>query len=489
MMRSDLLVEVRVNPARAETLAVGAVLCVVTGLLVAHDDTGVLLGMLIIVALVAVGARDGRLLLVSVLLASLLHFPIGNFRAIANVQIAEVAAPFLLGGFLLRASLRRVTRSATAAGLEARNCRRGTSEPNRARWLHRAVFVYGLVIVANLLRSALLLNTSHAWRPMYAYLVGLSVYFLAYRGLWRGTEPKSADRVRLLLSAGYALSVFVCALGVLAVLLHLPLNLGNLRFSVYSLSSGAVRVGFLDTFGSMGLALAIAGVGGRTRFPAGLLFAAAVVASGGRSAAIGITLGILAYLILSRRTGALVFVAVLVSLVTIVAFPSIQNTPQLRRLTDVSQSAVSSDQRAPFLSEALREFRRRPLIGTGMGVPSSAVLGTTWAEVTFNRQQLEYGGQATYHSLLKLFGLAGFLPFVAALIFAVTGLGRRVRRSVPAAFLFMFAVAQTVSMIAGGDGSDPQWFFTLGAAAALLTWTDGAGAELTASRLGQPPIS
>lgn len=265
-MLSEVMLELRSEPARAATIALGVLVCAATGLLIARGETGGLLVVIVVGALVAVGFRDGRLLLTSLFLASLLHFPIGNFRSIANIQIAEVVVPLLLVGVLLRASVRQAPPGSADPSFEARRKGRGITSSSSARWLHRAVLAYGVVIVANILRSALLLSTAHAWRPLYAYMVALAVYFLAYRALWRGSEAKSAERVRLLLSVGYVLSGLVCALGVFAVLLHLPLNLGNLRFSVYDLSSGAVRVGFLDTFGSMGLALVCAGVGERLVF-------------------------------------------------------------------------------------------------------------------------------------------------------------------------------------------------------------------------------
>jgi O-Antigen ligase len=426
-----------------------------SGLLVSQGDWIVPIGLMAVAGVVIAGFEEARSLLVVLTLASLVQAPLGNLGPISDVQPAEIAVPLLLLGVVLK----------TIVG-QGRSERPARATKRPVRLLHLAVGTYVAVILVNVVRSELFLNAPHALRPLYAYVVACGVYFLTYK-----TLKGSINAVPRLLDFLLSLSAIICVIGVLAVALHVPLNFGNLTFSIYEYASGAVRVGFLGTFGSIGLALVTVGVGGQARLPGAVLFGVAVLLSGGRADALGIALGVLLYLIVTRRAWPLlVTAAVALSLVSVL--PTLKTYPQVQRLTNISQSAVATNDRGPFLSAALQEFGRHPLIGTGMGVPAPENIGTTPAVVEFNKEQLEYGGQATYHSLLKLFGLSGFLPFVGALLALLWCLARVARVNAAAAFFFIFATAVAVSMVAGGAGSEPQWFFALGGGAAVLALID-----------------
>jgi hypothetical protein len=431
--------------------------CLGCGLFVSRGNWIVPAGLMVVAGVTMAGFTAGRSGLVLLTVAALLQPPLGNLGPIANVKPAEIVVPLLLLGVGLKTFIGQ------GGGAE----RDVHAEDRLARMVHLAVGTYATVIVANVARSEFFLSAAHALRPLYAYIVACGVYLLAYIILKR-----PGNWIPILFSFLLWMAAIICLIGVAAVALQLPLNFGSLTFSVYDYTSGAVRVGFLGTFGSIGLALAVVGVGGRIRMPGAFLFGAAVILSGGRADAVGIVFGILLYLIVTRRAWPLLVTA-LIGLSFVSLLPTLETYPQVQRLTDISQSAVTTNDRGPFLGAALQEFARHPLFGTGMGVPAAENIGTTPAAVEFNKEQLEYGGQATYHSLLKLFGLAGFLPFVGALVATLWGLARVARPNSAAGFFFVFVAAQTVSMVAGGDGSQAQWFFALGGGAAVLALSGG----------------
>jgi hypothetical protein len=423
--------------------------CLMCGLLVSRGQGLVPVALLGMTGVFVAGYVSGRALLAILTVAALLQPPLGTIGPIADIKFAEVVVPLLVGAVLLRSWTGHphgAARSAVGSG--------------SARLLHFVVVVYAGVIVANVVRSQYLLDTANVLRPFYGYFVAFGLYFLTYTMLVRGRIS-----VARLLQFVFGLSVVVCIIGLAAVLLHLPLNLGNLRYSVYDYGSGAVRVGFLETFGAAGLALLVVRPY-RYRLALGLLFAGALVASGGRSAALGVAIAVLIYLVITRRGWPLlVTAAVLVSLPLLL--PSLERHAQVQRITNINQSAFASDERALFYTESIREFKRHPIFGTGFGLASQPV-GRTQDEVDFYQEQFAYGGHATYHSLLKNFGLAGFLPFVAAILVAVWRLARIARTNAPAGVFFILLTSQAVGMVAGGNGSDLPFFFVLGAAAAVL---------------------
>jgi O-antigen ligase len=254
---------------------------------------------------------------------------------------------------------------------------------------------------------------------------------------------------------------------VLAVLLGLPLNLGGVRYAVaLSGEDEAVRVGFLEIFGAIGLAL-VAVRAAPYALVSGLLFGGAMLASGGRAATLGIVVGLLVFLLLAREWLPLLATAFALLLIIAFAPPSLQSNPQIERLTTLNEQVRERNSRSFFYEESIKAFRERPIAGTGLGRPA-AVYTRSPRLAEFLTQQLEFGGHATYHSLLKNFGLLGFLPFIAALLFAIVRLGRLIRSNQLAGFLFVMLIAQAIALIPAGNGSDPIYFLLLGAAAAVL---------------------
>jgi hypothetical protein len=442
--------------ARATLFALGVgVLAVCIGALVARDQGAKLVALVALGCLFAALVSSAVFLTGALAVAALLQPPLGDIGPFPEVQAAEVLVPLVLG----IAGYRWISRSLESADRLSRTRSRA------ARPVHLAVAAYGLVLLANLVRTKFYLPARSAGvdRAYYAYGIGLGMYVLMYYAL-------VVERVDLdwLLGLIFKLSVFVCVVGVGSVALGLPLNFGNLRYSVYDYGTGAVRVGFLEAFGTAGLALVLLRQM-RYRVPAGLLFVVALVASGGRAAVLGAAVGVALYLLLTRR-GLVIVVAVTLLGVAATLVPAFSQNAQVQRLSNVNSQEFQADGRTFIYDESIRGFKSNPLFGTGLGVPK-LVSAPDRATAEFYEGQLEVGGHATYVSLLKNFGLAGVVPFVAALLLVLWRLGRRVRTSAPAAFFFMLLGAQLVSLWAGGNGSDPVYFFLLAGGAATLALT------------------
>lgn len=456
------------NLATMTTAMLAAIL--VCGMVASRYPSAVpgLVGVLVAVGMVTV-VRDVVPLVVLVV-AALIQLPLGNVGPFPQLQLVELIAPLLLVTWLSRTEARAKMASPTDGMTQA--------VPRPVRVLHVALIAYAIVLAVNFLRSKLLLNTpSNAGvnRTFYDYLVALLVYVLIYRALVTG---RLAWRTffRVLLVVALALSL----IGLSAVVLGLPLNLGNLRYSVYDYTSGAVRIGFLETAGTIGLALMVVGRY-RYRLPMAMLFGGALVASGGRGAAIGAAVGIIAYLLVSLRWLHLLTTAAVASII-LVALPVLRTNAQSQRLFNVNGQALQTAGRSVIYSQSLSAFRQHPIVGTGVGVP--AVVSAPSPDLAnFYQQQAEAGGHATYASLLKNLGLAGFLPFAVALAVAIVGLGLRSSFRPEAAFFFIVLTAQLVSMTVGGNGSDPVYFLEL--AGGMAVFSSG---QLTAGQRGRPAL-
>jgi O-antigen ligase len=441
---------------RDELLLLGGALAgaLLAGALIARHHAALPFALAALALAVIAAVRAGRAAFVLLLGAVLFEIPLGDFGPVSGVLPLEVLVPLLAIGLAFGPGFRY-------AGPAERD--RGVSMWRRPRPIHVAIAVFFAVLVANYLRSKYqIYTTASIGRPMFAFATGLGAYALAFVALASGRI--TFDWMFRLL---YPVCVVMSILGLVVVVFGLPFNLGDLRYSVASFqNSDAVRVGFLEVYGAIGFALIAVGYG-RYRVASGALFAAAMIASGGRSATIGLILGLLIFLVLGRRWTALGLTVVAALAVAVFAFPSLERESQVQRLTNVGGTAFQQDARSFFYQQSLTDFRTHPIFGTGVG--SGEVAFDTNSELAqFHQDQLDFGGHATYHSLLKNFGLLGFLPFAVALLTALWKLGRAAWRDRVSGFFLIVLVTQAVVLYAAGNGSDPTYLFFLGAAAAAI---------------------
>lgn len=432
---------------------IGLLMSLACGMLVAHGAWKLPAALFALVVLVTV-THWGKMSAIAILVAAALYqAPITNIGQFPRITLAEFIAPIVLIVLCLQSTRR---------------------ERTRRRWgvLERAIVAFTIVLAANLLRSKYVLTTipSGVNRAYYDYFVALSIFAATYwLVLWRRID--TTRMIRLL----YVIAAVGALVGVIVVAAHLPVNLGNLRYSVYDYSTGAVRVGFLEIFGAVGLAVAVTHPV-RYRVVSIGLFAGALILSGGRATAVGAVLAVALYIaIVAQKSFRVIAIASLVAcvmaLAAVWAGPTVSQQPQMRRLAGINSQTFTADGRQIIYERSLSEFERHPLIGTGLGVPSSAIAPDLQASsdpnvTEFYRAQLEVGGHATYAALFKNFGLAGAIPFLAALAAAIIGAVRT--RDRVGGFFFFALVTQAVAMVAGGNGSDPFFFFLLAACAAWL---------------------
>jgi O-antigen ligase len=411
-------------------------------------------GVAVIAILVGTMATNTTLALF-LTFAALVQSPIGSIGGVPNLMLAELLVPLLMIVLVLRPFISYRVKATTA-------------QPSPARAINWAIGMYALVIVLNYLRTKYLLDSTVSKgsnHDFYDYSVALGAYLIFYLLF---TSP-GFDWSRLLRFLFY-ISLAGAVIGLGAILLHIPLNFGSLRYSTFDYTSGAVRIGFLEPVGIIGLGLVFT-TKVRYRLPLGLLFAGALVASGGRAAAVGAAVAIVLYLVITRRSWQVLVTAASVGLLAI-AVPSLGSSPQIERLARLNSHELSRDGRTYLYDTSLRAFASHPLVGTGVGVPTHVIASPEPIVNRFYEEQLEEGGHATYTSLLKNFGLVGFLPFVFALLLALRRLIPRGRVDSVAAFFFIMLTAEAVSIFASGNGSDPTYFFALAGASASLTADD-----------------
>lgn len=435
------------------SFGIGLLMSLTCGMLVAHGGSKLLAALLALVALVFI-TLWGKMSAIAVLVAATFYqAPITSIGRFPGITLAEFAVPIILGVLCLQSTGR---------------------ERTGRRWgaVGGAIVAFGIVLAANLVRSKYLLTTipSGVNRAYYDYFVALGVFAATYRLLLRrGID--TARMIRLI----YVIAAAVALVSVIVVAGHLPVNLGNLRYSVYRYSTGAVRVGFVEIFGAVGLAIAVTHRV-RYRLFSIVLFTGTLILSGGRATAVGALLAVALYVaIVAEKSFRVIAVASLVAcvmgLAAVWAWPTVRQQPQVQRLVGINSKTFGADGRQIIYERSLSEFERHPLIGTGLGVPSDAfapeVQVLSDPNVTeFYRAQLEVGGHGTYAALFKNFGLAGAIPFLAALAAAIIATAKT--RDRVGRFLFVALVTQAVAIVAGGNGSDPFLFFLLGTCAAWL---------------------
>lgn len=390
--------------------------------------------------------------------AALVQIPLVELGPVSSPTLIELAVPLAVVAMAMR-SLTARSLSTVAAPAEG-----VARTPTAVKAVNASLALFAVVVLANLLRSATSPDLGQdvgLGRVFYAYAIALAVYPLVYTALVSG-----ALRFRRLLATLFALAVVISVVGVLAVALGVPLSLGNLRYSVVDYASGAVRVGFLETAGIVGIALVAVRKLTPWRAAAALLFAAALLASGGRAAVLGALVALAAYLVLSGK-GLRFALAALLAGLAVWALPVIEASPQVERLSDVGSRSFEAGGRAYIYNESVAAFADNPLTGTGLGAPV-AVFETNRELASFYASQLLVGGHATYAALLKNFGLTGLLPFLAALLAALLGLASRARSDPLAAFFFIFLLAESIVLIVSGNGSDPVYYLALGGGAAAM---------------------
>ncbi len=131
--------------------------------------------------------------------------------------------------------------------------------------------------------------------------------------------------------------------------------------------------------------------------------------------------------------------------------------------TDLDERALPRTQLFPLYGASIRE---NPLVGVGIGGVRGAESGDTLS--AFLAAKLRTGGHGSYISLLYLFGLAAFVPFLLLLVACLRSSFQMFRRAASAGvsslalFCFLFLVYYMFPMVVEGNGGDPLLFGVMG---------------------------
>ena len=439
------------RPTIATTVVVA--IASVIGLLISRGSWLTLVILLIPLAVALAIGLSVNMLAALLAIAAMFQIPLVGVGGPFDLGLTEIVVPSILALMVMQ----RLVASHPGYLSDVH----GSTPGRLPRAIHLAVGAYGLVLILNLVRSKYVMATpvpvNHAF---YEYLVvAIGTYAAACICF---TSPDFDWR--RFLGFLYYLALIVCIVGLVSLILHLSLNLGNPRYSVRSTTSGAVRIGFLDTFGLVGFALAVT-AGGRLRSLSSLLFLAALVASGGRSVLVGALIAAAIYLVATRRSWQLV-AAVSLAVLLALLIPTIRKSAQAERLSQVNPATFAKDRRQFLYDSALDSLSQRPVLGTGVGAPVSLV-GLEPELAEFYEMQLELGGHATYATLLKNLGLLGLLPFLAALALGLTRCLSLKKAEPAVGFFLIVMIAKAISMIVEGAGADPLYFMALAGAASV----------------------
>jgi O-antigen ligase len=128
----------------------------------------------------------------------------------------------------------------------------------------------------------------------------------------------------------------------------------------------------------------------------------------------------------------------------------------------------------------LQSVAEHPWFGVGIGAAGAAGTESTFAE--FLTQKLRTGGHGAYASVLYLFGLVAFVPFLLILVGSLRSSYRIFRRAATPAvrstglFCFLFLVYYMFPLVVEGTGGDPLLFGIVGIVSGLSLRVDSISA-------------
>jgi len=398
----------------------------------------------------------------------------------------------------------------------ARQTRAIGGSTGRSSVLSLLVLVFLAVVFANFFRRPILPADVaavgrrpagiHAWMGF-----GLSAcYFIVFSSV----AIRYPDRTERMLRFTARLCLVLCAVGFILVHSHGAQDLfAGLRraglFTDYFFSTGGSEI--LETrfrqtgggyqIGTLGLAASIAliyALGARLRTTAKVavvMFCLAAILQGGQRAHfVGVIVAILvwSFAVRNLRMSLVISLALACGLVYVIGVT--EQLPAFFRRT-MSLFTLGSEAPLPRLTlfpMYLESLVEHPWFGVGIGVTGSA--GTEGSFAEFLAQKLRTGGHGAYISLLYLFGLSAFIPFVLILAGSLRSSYRMFRRAASpgirstALFCFLFLVYYMFPLVVEGNGGDPLLFGIVGIVAGLSVRAGRAPVHGEAGRIPAPTL-
>jgi O-antigen ligase len=401
---------------------------------------------------------------------------LGDFAGAPDLSGKEIMVPLFLLALLVRLFAKK-------GSIDVLSPRHNT--------LSFFIFFFFAVVFANYLRHPLmpanllgLGSEVGGFRSYYEYFLGIGAYILI---LYYGYKYKKVlyNTIRLLLF----LSTVMCVIGISMYIGEFSFfGIQSLVWSVHEYSYGAVRIGFIGTFGQLGLLLLLSNAFSfRWRFGRyllGLLFITSLFLSGGRAVLVGSLAAVAGWLFLRRRylLVTCTTIAMVAGYLSLSMITSSVWHPQLLRLTNVSSLQEGDISRYYTYQYAIADFLDHPLFGTGLG-ESPDIPAELLGRYPTLETNLRMGGHATYAAILKNFGLVGTVPYLAILIIAFVACFKAANRGVfdsmrdlnlrripqVAVFLGSYVVAYSVQTIAGGHAASTLFYFLIGMVGVMMS--------------------
>jgi len=355
------------------------------------------------------------------------------------------------------------------------------------------ILIYFSMVFANFLRNPIFLSDVfelkykslgiHAWMR---YVLSFCYYLIFL-------EVASTDlkMIKKAIKFLWWLCVVLSILGVILVYSHLAQNLlyklqhlgiispeffstggVDLMETRYRDLSGGAHIGTVALIASIGLFLLLSQTLGKmknlTIWICSAFFTFALILSGIRSFFIGTSLTVAIWLLIKKKPRYILGLLMLFTCLYVAIFVCYQDLPEVfQRSFRLMGSFQELDiGRTKVFQLFLQSFLNHPLFGVGIG-SSGFRYSSNWSSF-FISEQLRTGGHGTYSSLLYLFGLVGFIPFVIILIQGIRlsyqfllKTESKFEKSL-IMFCFLFLIFYLIPMAFAGTGSDPFYFAILG---------------------------
>lgn len=239
---------------------------------------------------------------------------------------------------------------------------------------------------------------------------------------------------------------------------------GDISSTHYRLYGGGYRIGTLQSVAPISLILLLTKVYKVNNSLKWILYVFlwfSLALSGGRSFFLGMVLALVVWLIIQKNPRYLIAIPIIFLFFYLGLFVYYDILPGfLQRILQIRDAFATFEPRVYLFSLYWESFLRiNPLFGVS--------IGSVEFSTSFDWENLRVGGHGTYISILYLFGLVGFIPFVWGLVKGLKhsySLSKRVndKDKSLAMFCFLWLTYFLVPMTFGGKGSDLMYFAVLG---------------------------
>lgn len=261
--------------------------------------------------------------------------------------------------------------------------------------------------------------------------------------------------------------------------LDLPFFPQNQIYWTGLLTDGSFRIGFLQTFGVMLTFWGVVKINqkGTDKFYYGVIFILgiiSIIASGGRSAMVGMVIGVvgLSFLLNLRKTINILIYSMVPLIIIFLGVWVIQPSQLLRLMSILGGTQQLDIGRKIIIDFYINSFKSSPIFGNGIGYKKDIMNQLPYIanmEYYFE-SQIVAGGHGAYFSILYVFGLTGGLPWFLLIINSIKSgiksviiFKKFLVISYWSQFSLSFLIFTLITFIVEGNGiNKPSYFWCLG---------------------------